>query len=388
MSGEPVDSHRDKPQVYYWLVEPLSADVRNSLDRLAEAEDVEHIAVLPDVHLAEQVCVGVALATTRLIYPAAVGSDIGCGMAAVRFEADADLLTDEKAAAPLLSGLCKVIPALKHMTRVAPDSLPPSLADQPLSHQRLQRLKMRDARLQLGTLGRGNHFLEFQRDEQDHLWLMVHSGSRSMGQAITAHHLAENPIPQSGRRLVALDSETSAGKAYLADVAWAIHYAVENRRALVAATGRLMERLFGVTADAGSLIECHHNHVQCEVHLGRSYWVHRKGALPAGENRPGLIPGSMGTPSFHVTGRGCPDSLCSSSHGAGRVLSRHEASRRITHRQFARELRGVWFDHRRIDALRDEAPSAYKDIVGVMRAQRDLVRIERRLQPILSYKGT
>jgi tRNA-splicing ligase RtcB len=247
---------------------------------------------------------------------------------------------------------------------------------------------MRDARLQLGTLGRGNHFLEFQRDEQDHLWLMVHSGSRSMGQAITAHHLAENPIPQSGRRFVALDSETSAGKAYLADVAWAIHYAVENRRALVAATRRLMERLFGVTTDAGSLIECHHNHVQCEVHLGRSYWVHRKGALPAGENRPGLIPGSMGTPSFHVTGRGCPDSLCSSSHGAGRVLSRHEASRRITHRQFERELRGVWFDHRRIDALRDEAPSAYKDIVGVMRAQRDLVRIERRLQPILSYKGT
>ena len=114
MSGEPVNSDRGKPQVNYWLVEPLSADVRNSLDRLVEAEDVEHITVLPDVHLAEQVCVGVALATTRLIYPAAVGSDIGCGMASIRFEADAGLLTDEKTAASLLSGLCNAIPALKH----------------------------------------------------------------------------------------------------------------------------------------------------------------------------------------------------------------------------------------------------------------------------------
>jgi tRNA-splicing ligase RtcB len=186
MSAEPVDSNRGKPQVNFWLVEPLPADVRNSLDRLAEAEDVEHIAVLPDVHLAEQVCVGVALATTRLIYPAAVGSDIGCGMAAIRFEADSGLLTDEKTAACLLSGLCKAIPPLKHSARAAPDSLPPSLANQPLSHPRLEHLKTRDARLQIGTLGRGNHFLEFQRDEQDRLWLMVHSGSRSMGQAITA----------------------------------------------------------------------------------------------------------------------------------------------------------------------------------------------------------
>jgi tRNA-splicing ligase RtcB len=387
MIEESIDSVRRKPQVHSWLVEPLPADVRISLERLAEAEDVEHIAVLPDVHLAEQVCVGVAIATNRLIYPAAVGSDIGCGMAAIGFEADAELLTDEKAAASLLSGLYRSIPALKHSTRAAPDSLPPSLTNQPLSHPRLERLKTREARLQLGTLGRGNHFLEFQRDEQDRLWLMVHSGSRSMGQAITEHHLAENHFPQPRPCLIALDSEAGAGRAYLADVAWAIRYAAENRRALLAATCRLMDRLFGVTADDGSLIECHHNHVQKEAHFGRPYWVHRKGTLPAGGNLPGLIPGSMGTASFHVTGRGNPASLCSSSHGAGRALSRHEARRLIAHRQFERELRGVWFDRRRIDALRDEAPSAYKDIVRVLRAQRDLVRIERRLRPILSYKG-
>jgi tRNA-splicing ligase RtcB (3'-phosphate/5'-hydroxy nucleic acid ligase) len=388
MTEETTDAHGCKPQVNYWLAEPLPADVRTSLERLAEAEDVQHIAVLPDVHLAEQVCVGVVLATSRLIYPAAVGSDIGCGMAAIRFDADAELLADEKAAAVLLAGLCKSIPTLKHGARSAPDSLPPSLAELPLSHPRLEHLKTREARLQMGTLGRGNHFLEFQRDEQEQLWLMVHSGSRSMGQAITAQHRDGTVVAQAGTQLIGLDSEASCGKAYLEDVAWALRYAAENRLAMISAASRLMESLFGVRAAAGSLIECHHNHVQKEMHFGNSYWIHRKGALPASEGLPGLIPGSMGTESFHVTGRGCPDSLCSSSHGAGRAMSRHEAGRLITHRQFERELRGVWFDHRRIDALRDEAPSAYKDILGVMRAQRDLVRIERRLRPVLSYKGT
>jgi tRNA-splicing ligase RtcB (3'-phosphate/5'-hydroxy nucleic acid ligase) len=388
MTKDQIASTGNKPRMNSWLVEPLPADVRSSLERLAEADDVQHIAVLPDVHLAEQVCVGVALATNRLIYPAAVGSDIGCGMAAIRFDADADLLADEKRAASLLAGLCRTVPTLKHNARSTADALPQSLLKCPLSHPRLERLKAREARIQLGSLGRGNHFLEFQRDEQDQLWLMIHSGSRSMGQAITAHHRPESSVPQAESRLLDVDAETTAGRAYLTDVAWAICYAAENRRAMVVTTCQLMDRLFGVTADADSFIDCHHNHVQRETHFGKPYWVHRKGALPADDNLRGLIPGSMGTPSFHVTGRGCADSLRSSSHGSGRALSRRAAAQLITRRQFERELRGVWFDHRRIDALRDESPSAYKDIVAVLRAQHDLVRIERRLQPILSYKGT
>jgi tRNA-splicing ligase RtcB len=371
-----------------WLVEPVPANVQSSLERLARAEDVEHIAVLPDVHLADDVCVGVALATNRLLYPAAVGNDIGCGMTAIRFDADAQLLANDETAGALLAGLIGCVPSLKHGPKTAPVELPSSLRDVRLSHPRLEKLKPRDGRLQLGTLGRGNHFLEFQADQQDRLWLMVHSGSRSMGQAIAAHHAAAATGHRNSRQLVTLDAESADGKAYLADVAWAIDYAQENRRAIVAAVSQLMQSLFGVTADADSLIECHHNHVRQETHFGKTYWVHRKGALSARSDEPGLIPGSMGTESFHVTGRGNELALCSSSHGAGRSLSRRDAMTTITHRQFERELRGVWFDRRRLDALRDEAPSAYKDISAVLRAQRELTRIERRLRPLLSYKGT
>jgi tRNA-splicing ligase RtcB len=373
--------------VHKWLAGPLPTGVQDSLERLGRAQDVAYIAVLPDVHLADEVCVGVALATNRLIYPAAVGSDIGCGMAAICFDADARLLATEEAAGAVLAGLTRRVPALKHSAANAPTELPSALSDAPLSHPRLEKLKSRDGRLQFGTLGRGNHFLEFQADEQEQLWLMVHSGSRSMGQAITAHHAVSASAPNK-RQLVALDSQSSEGQAYLSDVAWAIAYAQANRLAIVAAVSRLMQKVFGVVSTSQSLIQCHHNHVRQEVHFGRPYWVHRKGAQSAGMDEPGLIPGSMGTVSFHVSGRGHASALCSSSHGAGRCMSRRDAMQKITRREFERELKGVWFDHRQIDALRDEAPSAYKDISAVMRAQRELTRIERRLRPLLSYKGT
>src|SRR5580704_3072599 len=286
-----------------WLVEPLPAGVQTSLERLARAEDVEHIAVLPDVHLADDVCVGVAIATNRLLYPAAVGSDIGCGMTAIRFDAQADLLASEQAAAELFAGLIRAVPSLKHGAQTAPADLPACIRDGPLSHPRLEKLKSREGRLQLGTLGRGNHFLEFQADEQEQLWLMVHSGSRSMGQAISAHHSTAGNA-DNRCRLVAIDSESSEGRAYLSDVAWAIDYAQANRLAIVAAASGLMQSLFGVVATADSLIQCHHNHVRQETHFGQPYWVHRKGTLSAGPDEPGLIPGSMGTVSFHVSGRG------------------------------------------------------------------------------------
>ena len=134
-------------------------------------------------------------------------------------------------------------------------------------------------------------------------------------------------------------------------------------------------------------IHANHNHVRLETHGDRPLWVHRKGALSAQAGEAGVIPGSMGSASFHTLGRGLPDSLCSSSHGAGRALSRTEASQRIGERQLLAEMRGVWFDQRQAGQLRDEAPSAYKDICAVMRAQRDLTRIVRRLQPVLNYKG-
>jgi tRNA-splicing ligase RtcB len=156
---------------------------------------------------------------------------------------------------------------------------------------------------------------------------------------------------------------------------------------MLRATETLLEDLFGIRFLWDSLIHANHNHVRQELHFGRDLLVHRKGALPAADGQAGVIPGSMGSASFHVTGRGCEQSLLSSSHGAGRALSRSEAAERISPRQLAREMHSVWFDQRLLRQLCDEAPSAYKDVYAVMRAQRELTRIERELRPLLSYKG-
>ncbi len=373
--------------IHMWLVEPMPAGVAQSIERLRHAEDVRHVAVMPDVHLANEVCVGVALATERLIYPAAVGSDVGCGMAAIRFESGAELLESERSAARLLAGLYRLIPSIKHSRDTMASLLPGGLEADTLSDPRLEKLKARDGRFQFATLGRGNHFIEVQADEQNRLWLMIHSGSRGMGQAITAHHLKRATEKGPHETLVRFDAESPVGQAYLSDAAWAVRYAEQNRLAMVNRVELLFAELFQVEVARDSLIHSNHNHVRSEVHFGQTYWVHRKGALSAATDEPGVIPGSMGTASFHVRGRGQTESLCSSSHGAGRSLRRGDAMKQIGERQLLREMQGIWFDQRQLARLRDEAPSAYKEIGTVVRAQRELTKIERQLRPLLSYKG-
>jgi tRNA-splicing ligase RtcB len=375
------------PKVNCWLAEPPAKDVAEAIGGLAQLDDVEQIAVMPDAHLAKDVCVGLAVGTRSHLYPAAVGSDIGCGMAAVRSTGTAELLADERSAARLLAGLYHRVPAIKHRQSTMPVSLPGSLRVAPLSHARLEKLKSRDGRVQLGTLGRGNHFLEFQSDGEGQLWLMVHSGSRGIGQAISSHHAELTQRGTSAHCLPFFVAEGPAGQSYLADAAWAEQYAAENRLAILSATGQLLGELFGVELAAESLIHANHNHVRQEFHAGRPLWVHRKGALSAQPGEPGIVPGSMGSASFHTLGRGLPAALCSSSHGAGRALSRSAAIHTIGERQLLREMQGIWFDERRAARLRDEAPSAYKNIFTVMRAQRELTSVVRQLRPLLSYKG-
>jgi tRNA-splicing ligase RtcB (3'-phosphate/5'-hydroxy nucleic acid ligase) len=374
-------------EVRSWLTRPLPSDVAQSIEQLCGADDVRQVAIMPDVHLANQVCVGVAMATRRLVYPAAVGSDIGCGMAAIGFEADASVLDKERNAARGLAGMYRLIPSIKHTGEAVPRELPAWFQGTTLSDPRLEKLKGRDGRFQFGTLGRGNHFVELQADEENQLWLMVHSGSRGIGQAITAHHVRKARDSRRHGRLMSFDVDSPGGQAYLADVGWAIGYAEQNRLAIVAAVEQLLADLFGIIAKRESLIHSNHNHVRHELHDGQAYWVHRKGALSAANDEPGVIPGSMGSASFHVVGRGIEAALCSSSHGAGRELSRGKAMKKVSVRRLEREMHGVWFDHRQAAMLRDEAPSAYKDIHAVMHAQRELTRIVRRLRPVLSYKG-
>jgi tRNA-splicing ligase RtcB (3'-phosphate/5'-hydroxy nucleic acid ligase) len=400
-----------------WLVEPPPRDVLRVLERLARTPDVHRIAVMPDVHLAHDVCIGVATATRCTLFPEAVGGDIGCGIAAARFvtetgeDADAGLLDDQEAAARVFDELYRRVPQARQRSAARPlwPSTPGSLSpDSPtsdglssdgpspdglgpdgLSHPALCKLARREGSAQLGTLGRGNHFLELQGDDRGALWVMVHTGSRAMGPAIRDWHLA-----RASRRgtLRGLDVDSEEGRAYLADMRWALAYAEANRRIILRAVSRALETALGVVIAPGSRFDCHHNFVRCEP-LGSAQdgatasWVHRKGAISAAQDEPGIIAGSMGAPSYHVSGRGCADALCSSSHGAGRVMSRTLARRRISLHDLDRQMRGVWFDHRRAGRLRDEAPAAYKDIEAVMRAQCDLTRIARRLRPRLSFKG-
>jgi tRNA-splicing ligase RtcB len=366
-----------------WCADPLPRDVTQALERLARSEGVRRIAVMPDVHLSADVCIGTVVATDRTLYPNAVGGDIGCGIAALAFESAADVLDNEQAAAQMLNAFYRAIPFVRHNRRSAA-SLPADLEARPLSMPALDVLKT-TAALQLGTLGSGNHFVEFQADETGRLWVMLHSGSRGIGQAIRDHHQARATPARSGLRFLRADS--GPGQAYLDDVAWALDYADANRRALLAAVKDAVASVLGVAADAGSYISCHHNHVRRESHGGEALWVHRKGAMPAAAGEAGLLPGSMGTRSFHVEGRGNPEALCSSAHGAGRRLSRTDARRKVSSGQLLEELHAVWFDHRLAGRLREESPAAYKDVDAVVRQQRDLVRIVRRLRPVLSFKG-
>jgi tRNA-splicing ligase RtcB len=366
-----------------WTIHRWPTEVAAAVDRLRAADDVAHVAIMPDVHLSADVCIGAVVATHSLLYPQAVGGDIGCGMAALALNLEADALDGERPAARLLAGLYEDVPS-NRLRRA--QELPVALAPNQLSDPRLGKLATRDGAVQLGTLGRGNHFLEFQADSAGRLWALVHSGSRAMGQAITAHHLSRaTPTP---RKLAALEASSEAGQAYLADLAWARAYAEESRLAMLRGVERLVDRLFAASADWDSLIHSDQNHVRHETHAGRQLWVHRKGAQPASDSEPGIVPGSMGAPSFHTVGRGCAAALESCSHGAGRRLSRTEARRAVSEREFARQVGRLWYDRRRKEALRDEAPAAYNGIRAVMHAQQELTKIVRELRPLLSYKGT
>src|SRR3954452_9821251 len=224
---------REPVPVKTWLETPMEDSAAKALERVRRAEDVAYVAVMPDVHLAADVCVGTATATRRLLYPSAVGGDIGCGMLALAFDAGADVLRDPTRAGAVLRALGERIPGQRRSRRnVMP--LPEGLTVGDLSHPSLTAAVADEARLQLGTLGGGNHFIELQADNDDRLWLMIHSGSRAVRPALKAHHLARAASATAIRSasMVALDASTPAGQAYVHDQKWARAYARANRQAM------------------------------------------------------------------------------------------------------------------------------------------------------------
>jgi tRNA-splicing ligase RtcB len=290
--------------------------VSEAIERLRRAPDVQQVAVMPDVHLSADVCIGVVVATSHLIYPQAVGGDIGCGMLAVGLDLEAEALDIPRVAGQVLADLGRAVPG-RRRNRRAVVSQPGDLASDTLSHTSLESVRRTEGAIEFATLGSGNHFLEIQADEDGRLWLMVHSGSRALGQAIRDHHLARaQPVDN---RLRVLDAKSDAGAAYLHDAACARRYADASRRAMAEEVGRVLAGRLGAHVCWETAITTDHNHVSLERHGGCDLWVHRKGAMPARLGESGVLPGSMGTLSFHVEGRGHEEALCSSAHGAGRA---------------------------------------------------------------------
>lgn len=346
-----------------------------------------HVAVMPDVHLGKGATVGSVIAMRDAVAPAAVGVDIGCGMGAVRTNIRAG---DPDNLEPLRSAIEARVP-------VGFNSHDPDVIR--LSHHHLfDRFGALDrgvrdvearARLQVGTLGGGNHFIEICLDQDDTVWIMLHSGSRNIGKTLAEIHMARaqrlvHNVGLPDRDLAVFLTGTPEMAAYMHDLTWAQEYALLNRQTMLMTVQKVMIEHFGKIRFLKQIM-CHHNYVSREVHFGEEVLVTRKGAISAGTDELGIIPGSMGTRSHIVWGLGNPDSFRSASHGAGRRMGRKEARRRFTLADLEAQTRGV--ECRKDDGVLDEIPGAYKDIDRVMADQADLVEIVATLRAVLCVKG-
>ncbi len=382
---------------------PLESQAREQLKKLARLPVVgPWIAVMPDVHLGIGATVGSVVPTERAIIPAAVGVDIGCGMIATRTTLTATDLPDSLVR--LRSRLERAIPHgrnPKGVDKGAWQALPAAVTtawrmletDFERLCAREPRFRRANSHVHLGTLGTGNHFVEVCVDTEQRVWIMLHSGSRGIGNAIGTHYieLAKRDMQHHVANLPDRDlAYFEEGSQHFADyvfaVDWAQRFARSNRelmmRRALAALADEVPKSFQTDREA---VNCHHNYVQKETHAGRSLYVTRKGAVSARAGELGIIPGSMGAKSFIVRGLGNEDAFCSCSHGAGRVMSRGEAKRRITldeHRAATADV-----ECRKDADVIDESPAAYKPIEKVMAAQSDLVEIVHTLKQVVCVKG-
>jgi tRNA-splicing ligase RtcB len=377
---------------------------RKQLENTARLPIVfHHVAVMPDVHFGIGATVGSVVPTEKAIIPAAVGVDIGCGMMAVETNLSANKLPDNLK--DLRLAIEKAVPHGRTANggrgdRGAWHDVPPQAAkawkDLEREYKTIvgkhKRVGDGNDLNQLGTLGGGNHFIEVCLDERDHVWFMLHSGSRGVGNRIGSYfiELAKQDMRVHGKNLPDADlSYLREGTSYFDDyvqaVEWAQRYAMTNRQLMMDAVIKTAHKHLA-PFDLGELaVNCHHNYVAREHHFGRDVFVTRKGAVRARMGDLGIIPGSMGARSFIVRGKGNPESFHSCSHGAGRVMSRGEAKRRFTVEDHEKATEGI--ECRKDAAVIDETPMAYKDIDKVMAAQSDLVDIVHQLRQVVCVKG-
>jgi RNA-splicing ligase RtcB len=378
------------PGVLSWASE-LDDNTRDQAARTARLPIiVGHIALMPDAHLGMGATIGSVIPTESAVIPSAVGVDIGCGMAARRLDLRQEHLPDG------LQGWVDLmrtfVPAgLGNWHQQGSDDALAWLAANPPP----PTLRKADrAAGQLGTLGSGNHFVELAVDEDGWVWVLLHSGSRGGGNQLatlhtkTARRLHEGLGTQlEDPELAWLQQGTQEFDDYIRDLGWAQAYARENRRQLLGASHAALEKALGRELVATDEVNCHHNYTELEQHGGRWLWITRKGAIHAGVGARGLIPGSMGQRSYLVAGLGNEASYASSSHGAGRRMSRTQARKTLSVEAFERQMAGRAWQASDVQALLDEAPEAYKPIDVVMRDQADLVRIEHEFNALANYKG-
>lgn len=354
------------------------------------------VVAMPDVHVGIGATVGSVIATDHAVIPAAVGVDIGCGINAVRLSLHASDLPDNLA--PIRHQIERDVPlgmgpagSHKHKNRPAFD---PDLAKRlQLIMAKHPGLEKNNAQSQIGTLGSGNHFIEICLDQNDTVWVMLHSGSRGIGNLIGRYFIekAKKRMESFGIQLpdndlAYLPDDSDDFKDYVEAVQWAQDYAFENRRVMmkktIAALRRHIKKPVEITQEA---INCHHNYVEQETHFGRQLWVTRKGAIRARDGDLGVIPGSMGQRSYIVRGKGNLDSYCSCAHGAGRKFSRTAARKQFSVDDLRAQTEGV--ECRKDSAVLDELPAAYKDIDEVMANQTDLVEVLHTLKQVVCVKG-
>jgi tRNA-splicing ligase RtcB (3'-phosphate/5'-hydroxy nucleic acid ligase) len=386
---------------------PVEEEARAQIRKIAELPILAgHIAIMPDVHLGKGATVGSVIPTKGAIIPSAVGVDIGCGMVALRTTLKAADLPDSLAA--MRAQIERDIPVgFSHHKQPVTLQQEGLVASQ--LHRRVKTVRERYQGLrivdrikkfdhervwnQLGTLGGGNHFIELCLDESQAVWVILHSGSRNVGNTIgevaisTARRLAERAqIHLPDRDLAWLSEGTEAFDEYVAGLTWAQDYAALNRDIMLHLVLKALARFFpGEIAIRESAVNCHHNYANEEQHFGAKVWVTRKGAVSAREGELGIIPGSMGTKSYIVRGKGNALAYHSCSHGAGRRMSRNQAKRTYSRADLEAQTAGV--ECRKDAGVVDEIPAAYKNVAAVMAAQADLVEIVHTLKQVLCVKG-
>lgn len=356
-----------------------------------------HVAAMPDAHSGIGATIGSVIATKGAIIPAAVGVDLGCGMLAVKTTLSSNDI-DDKTLKQVYDQICRDVPVgrsehnergFANYAKTFNNDLQlildkhPDIIDSRNPHKWIN---------QLGTLGGGNHFIEICLDEANQVWVMLHSGSRGIGNQIGQYfiELARQDMRKwfinlPDKDLAYLPEGTDHFDDYIEAVGWAQNYAWNNRQCMLELIIKAMERYFPKFKVIDEVVNCHHNYVAHENHFGANVYVTRKGAIRAREGEYGIIPGSMGAKSFIVRGKGNKDSFCSCSHGAGRKMSRTEAGKRFTAKDLEQQTAGVVC--RKDTGVIDEIPGAYKNIDDVMNNQLDLVDVVHTLKQIMCIKG-